>query len=718
MISADFIQKYLPIRESVNTIPAILVKNTTEDNLIHHPSDDQITTNSNPQSAFPNPQSAFPNPQSEIRNPQSDLDSLIQQIESAQIDITSTYNAWLRILFALTDYLGESGREYAHRISQFHPGYKPSDCDKQFNYCLRSGKSGITIRTLFYIAQQHGFIVHNNFTDWADEFSIQLPSFSNPQIPAFSNSQLIQSPPTHNSSLISHNSSPQSDIPNPTSDIPNPTSAIPNPQSDIGNPNSAIPNPQSEILPFPVHIFPPPVADLISAAARSIGCPPDFIAIPVLAVLATAIGNSRHIQVKKGWTEAPTIYSAIVAPPGSKKSPALSAATLPVREIQQAYSLEHKNAQDEYLSKLSAYNIQVELWKKRKPEDKDPADQPNPPLEPFMKQIKTNNATIEAIGNLLEQNPRGILFEQDELAAWAKSMNAYRSGKGSDLEIWLSFWSCIQVIINRAYRKVPQSIDKPHVTVTGCIQPDLLSDLSGIKQNGFFDRILFSYPDSVPLHYSTDEISDFLAGAYGDVVKTLFQLQPDIVENQVQVPSLMHFTIPARREWENWNRLHDSEMNNPDLPYYLLGAWSKLQAYMARFILIMQLTSNAVKGIDSREIHPESVLAAAQLLKYFKSHTRKVYDTMYNSEMDGKIGVALNWIKRHDGSATERMMLNNKVGSCKSVAQVRELLQEMVDRQLGVLTSSAPSHGGRPKVMFTLYNSAIAQNPSQPNDSQ
>jgi len=435
-------------------------------------------------------------------------------------------------------------------------------------------------------------------------------------------------------------------------------------------------------------------------------------------VLATAIGNSRHIQVKKGWIEAPSIYSAIVAPPGSKKSPALSAATLPVREIQQGYSLEHKNAQDEYLSKVSAYNIQVELWKKRKPEDKDPADQPVPPVEPFMKQIKTNNATIEAIGNLLEQNPRGILFEQDELAAWAKSMNAYRSGKGSDLEIWLSFWSCVQVIINRAYRKVPQSIDKPHVTVTGCIQPDLLSELSGIKQNGFFDRILFSYPDSVPLRYSTDEISDFIATGYGDVVKALFQLQPDSVENQVQVPALMHFTIPARQEWENWNRHHDSEMNSPDLPYFLLGAWSKLQAYMARFSLILQLTSNAVSGSDSCEIQPESVLAAAELVAYFKSHTRKVYNTMYNSEMDSKIGVVINWMKRHDNSATERMLLNSKVGSCRSAAQVRELLQEMVDRQLGVVTSSTPANGGRPTVKFTLNDSAIAEKPAQTNDIQ
>jgi hypothetical protein len=137
---------------------------------------------------------------------------------------------------------------------------------------------------------------------------------------------------------------------------------------------------------------------------------------------------------------------------------------------------------------------------------------------------------------------------------------------------------------------------------------------------------------------------------------------------------------------------------------------------MVRFSLIMKFTSNAVSGSDSREIHPESVLAAAELTAYFKSHTRKVYNTMYNSELDSKIGAALNWLKRHNGSATERMLLNSKVGSCKSVVQVRELLQEMVDRQLGVLTSSTPPRGGRPTVKFTLNDSAIAEKPAQTDD--
>lgn len=86
--------------------------------------------------------------------------------------------------------------------------------------------------------------------------------------------------------------------------------------------------------------------------------------------------------------------------------------------------------------------------------------------------------------------------------------------------------------------------------------------------------------------------------------------------------------------------------------------------------------------------------------------------------MDSKIGIALNWMKRRDGFATERMLLNSKVGGCRSVVQVRELLQEMVDRQLGVLTSTTPQRGGRPTVRFTLNDSATEEKHAQPNDIQ
>ncbi|HQL70267.1 MAG TPA: BT4734/BF3469 family protein [Bacteroidales bacterium] len=85
-----------------------------------------------------------------------DIPILTALLETRNIDITTDYNSWLNIGFALADALKEAGRDYFHRISRISPLYNAADCDKQYNNCLKSSRSGITAKTLFYIAKQHG----------------------------------------------------------------------------------------------------------------------------------------------------------------------------------------------------------------------------------------------------------------------------------------------------------------------------------------------------------------------------------------------------------------------------------------------------------------------------------------------------------------------------------------------------------------------------------
>ncbi|MEN8251444.1 MAG: PriCT-2 domain-containing protein, partial [Bacteroidota bacterium] len=87
------------------------------------------------------------------------LDRLIQQIEEKEIDITVEYLDWINSGFALASELGELGIDYFHRISRFYPGYNTQACDRQFNFCLKSGRGEITIRTLFFIAKKYGIVL-------------------------------------------------------------------------------------------------------------------------------------------------------------------------------------------------------------------------------------------------------------------------------------------------------------------------------------------------------------------------------------------------------------------------------------------------------------------------------------------------------------------------------------------------------------------------------
>jgi hypothetical protein len=91
--------------------------------------------------------------------------------------------------------------------------------------------------------------------------------------------------------------------------------------------------------PFPVAVFPAPLRQFIHEVATTLPCPPDFVAVPMLALLGCAIGTSRLLRVKPGWLEGPRLYAAVVAETGTKKSPALCVSPAASRQMCWASSL-------------------------------------------------------------------------------------------------------------------------------------------------------------------------------------------------------------------------------------------------------------------------------------------------------------------------------------------------------------------------------------------
>src|SRR5215211_5723947 len=102
---------------------------------------------------------------------------------------------------------------------------------------------------------------------------------------------------------------------------------------------------------FPVDALPAEPKRFVGEAAAAIGCPPDLVAVPVLATLSAGIGASRVVQLKPGWQESATVFMATVSPPGSKKTPAAKAATTPAwrkqTELKKKYREKHASYEAE-----------------------------------------------------------------------------------------------------------------------------------------------------------------------------------------------------------------------------------------------------------------------------------------------------------------------------------------------------------------------------------
>src|SRR5262249_48006894 len=157
------------------------------------------------------------------------------------------------------------------------------------------------------------------------------------------------------------------------------------------------------------------------------------LALPALAAVASAIGNTRTIGLKRGWHEPSVVWSAIVGDSGTLKSPAYLAAGGPLFRPQKRLVQEVKQEQ-----KADRQGLRRDKGDRRRAEEDDGPDPGDAPDEPALRRVVCSDTTIEKLAEVLEDNPRGVLLARDELAGWLGSFGRYKGKQGgTDLPNWL-----------------------------------------------------------------------------------------------------------------------------------------------------------------------------------------------------------------------------------------------------------------------------------------
>jgi len=84
------------------------------------------------------------------------VEAYLELQASHRRDITTPYNNWLRVGFALISEFGSEGETYFHRASQFHPDYDYHKVAKKYASMLKSGSSRAFIGTFFKVCHEQG----------------------------------------------------------------------------------------------------------------------------------------------------------------------------------------------------------------------------------------------------------------------------------------------------------------------------------------------------------------------------------------------------------------------------------------------------------------------------------------------------------------------------------------------------------------------------------
>jgi len=172
------------------------------------------------------------------------------------------------------------------------------------------------------------------------------------------------------------------------------------------------------VRPFPLQVFPAPLARYVKDVADSMPAPTDFAGIFGLGVASAAIGTSRELEIKPGWREAPSAYLGAVGETGDKKSPTLKRVCQPLYARQEVLYTRYQQALADYERALEQYTVQLRLWHqslRRSKTTRPRLPMPQKPRRPLLRQLLTTDTTREAVPDLLRDNPRGLLIVRDEL---------------------------------------------------------------------------------------------------------------------------------------------------------------------------------------------------------------------------------------------------------------------------------------------------------------
>src|SRR5262249_12873171 len=124
----------------------------------------------------------------------------------------------------------------------------------------------------------------------------------------------------------------------------------------------------------------------------------------------------------------------------------------------------------------------------------------------------------------------------------------------------------------------------------------------------------------------------------------LLQLGPAADEHGHPTPFALPLTPEAKRAWVQFYDRHRCEM--ADLDDDLAAAWSKLEAYCARFALIIQLCAWA-DGVASADcIDQASIEAGIALADWFGAEARRVYGILFEADGERETRELVELIRR------------------------------------------------------------------------
>lgn len=395
-------------------------------------------------------------------------------------------------------------------------------------------------------------------------------------------------------------------------------------------------------------LLPEAIRGWVVDEADRMPCPPDFIAAGALVALGAIVGARCAIKPKTrdSWLIVPNLWGGIVGLPSAKKSPAIGVALKPLdRMIARALESYHAD-QEAFEAEKTVFEARKDAIEGRikaaaKDAKKGDLDsiakelqghRQQAPQAPILRRYKSNDTTVEKLGELLRENPAGLLVLRDELvgliAAWD------REGREGERAFYLEAWNGNASFDTDRIGRGSIFIPNLCVSIFGGIQPDKLTGYleqaaHALANDGMLQRFqILVYPDHRPWAWRDrvpakdardqafgvfDTLADFDPVAWGAVPADDFTKFPHF-----------RFDEAAQEIFIEWSGdLHRTRLPAEDQPIIAqhLAKFDKLFPALALILHLIDCAATGQRG----NVNQKSALRAAAWCDYLEAHARRCY---------------------------------------------------------------------------------------------
>ncbi|MDY0292777.1 MAG: YfjI family protein [Desulfuromonadaceae bacterium] len=386
-------------------------------------------------------------------------------------------------------------------------------------------------------------------------------------------------------------------------------------------------------------MLPNEVGKWVQDVCDRIESPFEIGVVNALSLIGNLIGNRVAIKPKANdynYLEYPNIWGMVIGSPSIKKTPVFNEISKSVNRLQAKEAKKYSEDMKQFNDDMEIYTIKKSEFQKQLKKAKEGEELTfnlEPPERPKRVIHFTQDATIEAIAKIINDNPKGLLVLRDELSGFLKNLDS--AGKEEYRSFYLEGWSSGSKSIDRAGNG-NLYIPKLTLGVLGNIQPSIIKpyvyeSIKGKKADGLLQRFqLLIYAEPIEI-IGVDRVPNKTArDDFDGVIKYILENEEfeGTTQNDYNKQPFYSYSDEAQTAYTSWYINNDKEARqseNEALESHL-AKYPKLINSLALIFHICELS----KGYDRQgdyDISLENFQRALNLTNILKEHAKKLYST-------------------------------------------------------------------------------------------